>query len=129
MNFQANVLLESLVVIKSKSFFKIGGFNDEIDYAEGMDMMKKARENNFVVKIIKDPSYSFSFRRLRKFGILGIVSRVARIGLSSLLEGNKNKKARQLYPMLGGALFETDKKNKTKLQRNISKFLKKIQEL
>jgi hypothetical protein len=54
---------------------------------------------------------------------------MARIGISSLIEGNKNKKARQLYPMLGGALFETDQKNKNKLQKNISRFLKKLQEI
>ena len=129
MNFQSRIILESLIVITSISFRKINGFDDKIDYAEGRDIMNKAVKHDLHVKRIKDPSYAFSFRRLRKFGILGIVSRMARIGISSLIEGNKNKKARQLYPMLGGALFDTDKKNKNKLQRNISNFLKKLQEI
>jgi glycosyltransferase involved in cell wall biosynthesis len=128
MNFETNVLLESLVVIKKSSFEKIGGFDDKIDYAEGRDVMTKAKQYGLVTKIIKDPSYSFSFRRLRKYGVLGTLTRMARIGISSLLEGDKNKKARQMYPMLGGALFEVDKKNKITFQKKVAVLLKKIQD-
>lgn len=128
-NFQSRIILESLIVISSKSFSKINGFNDQIDYAEGRDIMNKAEKHLLQVERIKDPTYAFSFRRLRKFGVLGTLTRMARIGLSSLIEGNTNKKARQLYPMLGGALFEVDKKNKNSFQKKFQSILKKLQEL
>lgn len=129
MKFDSRIILESLVVIKSSSFTKILGFNDKIDYAEGRDIMNKAKKHNLHVERIKDPTYSFSFRRLRKFGVLGTLTRMAKIGLSSLIEGDTNKKARQLYPMLGGALFEVDKKSKNSFQKKIQSIIKKIQNL
>lgn len=128
-SIKTKALLEALVLFNSKSFHKIGGFNDKIDYAEGIDIMRKAEKLNLTRQVIKDPSYSFSFRRFRKYGILNAIGRIANVSLSTLIEGHSNEKAKRLYPMLGGTLFDESETNKNKVKDKIMQLLKKIQEL
>ncbi len=124
MSIKPRLLLESLVVISNNAFKSINGFDESINYAEGKSFIQHVSEQGYLSKIIKDPLYTFSFRRLRKYGILNIASRVAKLELSELLgqefHANQTKK---LYPMLGGALFNQPKRAKNKFLKNIAKIL------
>ena len=118
-------LLESFFVISSKCFTLIGGFDESIDYAEGKSIIQPAISHGFSAKIFKDPVYTFSFRRLRKYGVLGIAGRMAKLELSNLLGPEfHNFQASKLYPMSGGGLFKKPKRAKNKFLKNIAKLLK-----
>lgn len=117
--------LESLFVIKKSAFHKVGGFDETVNYAEGKSFIQKAIKLGLKSKVIRDPMYTFSFRRLRKYGILNIAGRVARMELSELLGQDFHaKQVKKLYPMLGGQYFNKPNKAKNKFLKNISKLLK-----
>ncbi len=124
------MMLESLIAIKKTSFKKMGGFDESINYAEGRQFAESVLTNNLNWSIIKDPTYHFSFRRFRKFGFLKIMKNTTTLGLSNLLgKDYKNKLAEDLYPMIGGTLFNKPKKQKSKFAKTITNLLKKIQKL
>jgi len=114
MSIKPRFLLESLIIVTREAFDSIKGFDETINYAEGKS-----------TKIIKDPEYTFSFRRLRKYGIINIAGRVAKLELAELLGPEfKQIQQKKLYPMLGGTLFSKPKKAKNKFLKNIQKILK-----
>lgn len=119
-------LIEGLVTINKSCFKKIGGFDESINFAEGKSLIKSINNLGYKYTIIKDPTYTLSFRRYRKFGILGLASRTAKLELSSLFNSKIDPK--QLYPMTGGTIFK-NKKTQSKFQKNIAKLLKKLQEI
>lgn len=117
--------LESLFIIKKEAFLKIGGFDETINFAEGKSFIQSAVNLGLVSKVIRDPSYTFSFRRFRKFGVLGAIGRTAKMELAELLGPEFHaKQAKKLYPMLGGTFFTNNKKIKSKFIKNIAKLLK-----
>ena len=123
-NVKPTYLMESMVIISKKCFDEIGGFDESINYAEGKSVIQAASALGYTSKVIHDPLYSFSFRRFKKYGMLKVASHVASLELSSLLGMDAvNLKAEKLYPMAGGALFNQNKKVKTKFQKNIAKLL------
>ncbi len=125
MSIKPRFLLESLIIVSAKAFHSIGGFDESIDFAEGKSFVQNIVALGYVAKVIKDPTYVFSFRRLRKYGILGLASRVARLELTELLGPEfKQYQAKKLYPMLGGTAFSKPKKLKNKFLKNIQKMLK-----
>jgi hypothetical protein len=121
-------LLESCVVVSKKCFDAVGGFDASIDYSEGVVFLEKATKLDFKIKVIKDPTYSFSFRRNKKYGTAKVVTNAIGIQLMDLLGFDQNHiKLSKLYPMLGGSVYNNQtykiKKNKVK------KFLNNIQKL
>ena len=125
MSIKPRFLLESLIIVGRKAFESVNGFDETINYAEGKSFIQNIVANGFNVKIIKDPEYIFSFRRLRKYGIINIAGRVAKLELAELLGPEfKQIQAKKLYPMLGGTLFTKPKKAKNKFLKNIQKILK-----
>lgn len=127
MNFKPKFLLESCVVISKKCFRAVGGFNDNVDYSEGNVFLSSAISKGFVAKVIKDPEYAFSFRRLRKYGTTKTIGGVFTLQISDLLGlEQKQLNLKKLYPMLGGGAYTT----KYKVEKNrISKFIRKIGKL
>lgn len=124
-NVKPKYLLESFFSIKKSCFEAIGGFDETINYAEGKSIIQTAVAQGFVSKIYKDPVYTFSFRRFRKYGALTIAGNLAKLELSELLGPDfHNFQAKRLYPMLGGTLFSKPKRAKNKFLKNISKILK-----
>lgn len=120
-------LLESLFAISSDCFKTLGGFDESIDYAEGKSLIQKATKIGFKSKIVRDPSYQFSFRRFRKYGLLNVATRVAKMELAELLGPEFHSlQAKKLYPMLGGSLFTKSKRAKNNFLKNIQKILKKL---
>lgn len=124
------MMLESLIAIKKQSFHKVEGFDESVNYAEGRQFATSVLTQNLKWIIVKDPTYRFSFRRFRKFGILKLMKNTTTLGLSNLLGNDyKNKIAEELYPMIGGTLFTKPKKQKSKFAKTITNLLKKIQDL
>ncbi len=124
------MMLESLIAIKKQSFDKIGGFDESVNFAEGRQFATSVLRENIKWTIVKDPTYQFSFRRFRKFGILKLMKNTTTLGLSNLLGNDyKNKLAQELYPMVGGNLFKKPKKQRSKFAKTIVGLLKKIDNL
>ena len=123
-NVKPTYLLESFFTISKKCFNTIGGFDESIDYAEGKSIIQSAILHGFSSKIIKDPVYTFSFRRFRKYGALRIAGNLAKMQLAELLGPEFHSlQAKKLYPMLGGTLFSKPKRAKNKFLKNIAKIL------
>lgn len=118
-------LFEALIVIEKECFNSVGGFTESIDYAEGKNVIRSATAKGYNYTVFRDPNYTTSFRRFRKFGLLSMAGNVARLELSELLgPGFHSNQARKLYPMIGGTLFTKPKKIKNKFLKNIQKILK-----
>lgn len=126
-NFKPTYLLESMFVIKKNCFARIGGFDESINYAEGKSLIQTATKLGYRTNVVRDPVYTFSFRRFRKYGLLGVASRMAKMELSEILGPEFHaSQAKKLYPMLGGSIFDKNKKAKNKFQKNIIKLLKQL---
>ena len=118
-------LFEALIVIEKNCFSDIGGFTESIDYAEGKNLIKSANSKGYKYTVLRDPTYTTSFRRFRKFGVIKLASNVAKMELSELLGADFHaKQAKVLYPMFGGTLFKKPKQAKNKFLKNIQKILK-----
>lgn len=101
MSIKPRFLPETMVIISKKAFLAIKGFDESLNYAEGKLFIQNVFNLGFSIKVIKDPVYTCSFRRLRKFGILNLVSRIAKLELAELLGPEfKSSQAKKLYPML-----------------------------
>lgn len=118
-------LVEAFVVIDRSCFNKINGFDESIHYAEGKSLIQSAFKQGYKSLICRDPVFITSFRRFRKYGVLSVAGRVARMELSELLGLEFHSfQAKKLYPMLGGTLFNKPKRAKNKFLKNIAKILK-----
>jgi glycosyltransferase involved in cell wall biosynthesis len=127
LNVKPTYLLEGLITINRLVFESIGGFNERVNYAEGKPLIQQAILRGYRARSVRDPQYIFSLRRFRKYGILSITSRVAKMELSNLLGPDFHaKQVQKLYPMLGGTLFNKTQKSKNKFIRNIQKILKEF---
>lgn len=119
-----------MFAISKKCFNKIGGFDESVMYSEGKTMIKQASNKGFKYKVVRDPVYTYSYRRFRQNGTLKLISNVAKIEVSSFLGLDKNNnRLSKYYPMLGGSVFVKSKKAKSKFLKNVSKLIKSFQEL
>lgn len=120
-------LLESLIIISRTNFYKIGGFAEQINFAESKPFLQSAINHHLSLKIVKDPTYQYSFRRFRKYGLLNFATRSAKLGLIALFDNEKvNEFAEKLYPMVGGTHFQPTPKQKNLFTRKISQLLKEF---
>lgn len=124
-NLKPTFLLEAFFSIKKSCFINIGGFDETINYAEGKSLIQRCDSLGYKSTVVRDPTYTFSFRRFRKYGVLSIAGRMAQMELSEIIGPEFHaKQARKLYPMLGGTIFTKSKKAKNKFLKNIAKLLK-----
>lgn len=102
--------IEAMLGFKKTVFDKLKGFNHKLAVNEGNDLVKKAIKKGFHYELFKDPTYTFSLRRLKKQGTFRLIGNVAQIEITRLL-GQKvpNQKAAKLYPMKGGNYFDQEK--------------------
>jgi hypothetical protein len=129
MQIKPRFLLESCVIISRNCFQQVGGFDEQVDYNEGTAFLESASKLNFLAKVIKDPAYTFSFRRMRKYGSAKVISGAIGIQLMDLLGVEQNQlNLSKLYPMLGGnsynANYQIQKNKISKFLKNITKILK-----
>ncbi len=127
MSIKPHSLLEACVIISSNCFNRVGGFDENIHFAEGNIFLDHAMKLGYKAIVIKDPTYQFSFRRLKKFGTAKIISNTVRLQLMDLVGIDQSKiNLKKLYPMLGGKAYNTS----YKLQKNkIAKFIKNVQKI
>lgn len=124
-NLKPTYLLESMFAVAKACFIQVGGFDESVNYAEGKSFIQSATKLGKKFKVFRDPTYTFSFRRFRKYGVLNIAGRMAKLELSELIGPDFHAyQAKKLYPMLGGALFSKPKRAKNKFLKNIAKLLK-----
>lgn len=121
---QNPVILESMIVIKNKVFHKIGGFNNEIHWGEGTDLLGRIKKAGYKFETIKDLKYQYSFRRFRKQGTLKILRNLAIHEIALLANKPVPKdKAAKLYPLEGGKYFEVDSKTSIQLEKLFNKII------
>lgn len=127
MSIRPKFLLESCFVISKSSFEKINGFDETVNYSEGSTLLSSFTKHGYRARVIKDPNYKFSFRRLKKYGTTKVISDVVTIQLAELLGlDQKQLNLSKLYPMLGGKSYDT----KYRVQKNkISKFINRVTKL
>jgi hypothetical protein len=125
--FKPMFLLESLFAVDKHSFLAAGGFDETVKYAEGSRLIKSLTKNGCISKIVRDPAYTFSLRRLRELGLLKMASTMARLELSNLIgKDYQNLLANKLYPMNGGQKLSYNPKAKTRFMTKINQLLEQI---
>lgn len=112
-NLQTRYLLEALIAVDKSCFFDCGGFNEKINYAEGGALIKTLINKGYSSKIVRDPVYTYSLRRMRQMGLLKITASIARLELSHLFgKDYPQQLIKKLYPMTGGSQFLNAQKTK-----------------
>ncbi|MFH1244237.1 MAG: glycosyltransferase, partial [bacterium] len=126
-NLKPTYLLEGLLVICKQCFKNIGGFDETVNYAEGKSLIRAAISHGYTSKVVRDPIYTYSFRRLRKYGTINMVSRITKMELYALLGQDSAKtKLSQLYPMLGGTSFSKSFPTQNRFLKRISQILQDL---
>jgi glycosyltransferase involved in cell wall biosynthesis len=127
-NFKTNYLLEALFAINKRCFLAVGGFDENRSFDEGHKLLESANFRGFKAKIVKDPTYTFSFRRLRRYGLVQTAGSIAKIELARLIGKKYLNVAHKCYPMNGGAQFDYDPGDTSRFMVNIKKLIKYISE-
>ena len=63
------------ICVKRKSFEKIGGFRENINFAEDYDLAKRFHESGFTYVLLKKPKIGVSVRRLDKEGRMNMIAK------------------------------------------------------
>lgn len=114
-------VLESMLIAKKENFLKLKGFNPNIPWREGEELLEKAVKKGMRYDFIKYPRYVYSFRRIKKVGTLKMVQEMSQMEIIKALKGNLTKKqAEFLYPMTGGKQYGGGTLKKLTLKEFIS---------
>lgn len=125
-NSSSYQVLESMVIIKKTCFEQIGGFDEHTNYGEGTVLGKMAKSLHYRYALFKDPLYTFSFRRIRKYGVLNLTSIVAQHEITHLLNLPATDLGKK-YPMRGGAFFDVPLARRKRFTKRIQKFFRQLQ--
>lgn len=126
-NSSGATILEALVISTRHAFSTIGGFDEKINLSEGSAFARTARKLNLTYKVYKDPVYTYSFRRMRKYGSLNLIGRLAQHEIAKLLDiPISDKRISELYPMRGGSFFELPRSKRNKFTTSIQKIIKDL---
>lgn len=123
------VCMEAMIITHALVFTKLGGFNEQIHVSEGQELLRRARKLELTFQVFRDPVYTYSFRRIRKYGLINIVSRLSANEVAILIGQKLTKhQVNKLYPMEGGSLFDTriTQQNKDNFTRNINHIFTKV---
>ena len=105
----------SLIGVK-KNVLKVVSFNEEQKVVEDAIFAKDAVKNKFKLRVLREPRYTYSLRRIRKEGMLKMV-KTSSIFTLRYLQGKDFKKTNFGYNMKGGSYY--DKEDKPKLLVNL----------
>jgi hypothetical protein len=120
---------ESLTIASTAAFNDIGGFDENNHFGESRPLIKSAHQKGYTFRIYRDPTYTFSFRRIRKFGIMNLLGTITKHELSHLTGKElTTEEIKQLYPMQGGSLFDEkiNRMSKVRFIKNIDRALSNI---
>lgn len=114
-------ILESMIFIKTKIFEALKGFNADIPWGEGEDLLARAHKMGFKFEMLRDPKYTYSFRRLKKTGTFKMLQKISQIEIIKMVKGDLTKDdAHFFYPMNGGGFYKNGEEPKMTLQKFIS---------
>lgn len=120
-NSKKPYILESMFLIKNSCFKKLKGFNPKTPWGEGEELLGKAKKAGMTFDFVKNPKYTYSFRRLKKIGAFKMLQEMSQMEIVKALKGNLTKKETEfLYPMKGGAFYKNGSKKKLTLKKFIS---------
>lgn len=77
----------TFICVKRKSFEKIGGFKENINFAEDYDLVKRFFKSGFHYVLLKKPQIKVSVRRLEKEGRFNMTMKQIKAATYYLLEG------------------------------------------
>jgi len=124
-NTQDPYIMEALVVIRRDVFEKIGGFDSNVTWSEGHELLKKAIEKGFRYSFVKKPKYVYSFRRIRKMGAFKMLVNLSQIQLIKIIKKDLNQSdSQRLYPMPGGTFYKNKERTKMTLQELLASLFK-----
>lgn len=104
-------IMESMILVKKKSFKKLKGFDTKILWREGEDLLKRAHKMKMKFEFVKNPRYKYSFRRFKKSGARKMFQNMVKMEILRITKGKlPSEKARIYYPMKGGKYYETKTK-------------------
>ena len=114
-------MMESMVLVKKKSFEELKGFDTNILWREGEDLLKRARKMKMKFEFVKNPRYKYSFRRFKKSGSKKMFQNMVKMEILRITKGKLSpQKARIYYPMKGGKYYETKaKKSVTSFEKSL----------
>ncbi len=114
----------SMIGISNKGFQKVGGFREDLTYAEDEAFLRAARKLGLHYEIFKDPRYVYSLRRLRKGKKLTVFRRFAKLQFKKLMKIPIDQSEYQMggsYHLNGSGL----KHSAFDLQKNLERLLRK----
>ena len=104
-----------MLFIKKKSLKTLGGFDVNIPWAEGNDLLRRAWKKKMKFEFVKTPKYTYSFRRLRKEGAYKLLRKDAQMEMLRIVSNKLPKnKAKLYYPMEGGNFYEINRRKSTR---------------
>lgn len=119
-------MLESMLGIKRKIFFKVGGFNTKIVWSEGGDLLKRLIKKGFTHTILKEPKYVYSYRRMKKEGALKALRNSMYLILAHQMGFKLTKNTfKKYYPMLGGSIVNKNKKPTSSIEGILLELIRK----
>lgn len=121
-NSKKPYVMESMILVKKSSFEKLGGFDININWREGEDLIERAIAQKMVFEFVKAPKFAYSFRRFKKIGAFKMFQEMSQMEIIKMLKGGKltKKETALLYPMKGGSFYKDGKKPKLTLQKFLS---------
>lgn len=126
-NFRTPFFPESMTICQKQVFKLIGGFDETINYAESRQIAHTAIQHGFRYTIYKDPTYTYSFRRIRKYGPIRLAGTMAQHQLAMLLGTDLSADlTTSFYPMRGGKFFDKPYRKKQDFINNIRKLLQDL---
>jgi len=116
-NYKPTYLVEGMLVASRKCFQQIGGFDESVNFSEGKSFIQSAIKKGFHSQYIRTPVWIYCFRRIRKYGLMNLAARTARMEISDLLGIDPHHhKFSTLYPMQGGNFFDEPARTKLLLR-------------
>lgn len=120
-NSKTPYVMESMILVKKKSFEKLKGFDTTIAWREGEDLLKRAHKLGMKFEFVKTPRYKYSFRRFKKSGSRKMFQAMIKMEILRITKGKlPEDKAKKYYPMKGGKYYETkNKKTISSLEKSL----------
>jgi glycosyltransferase involved in cell wall biosynthesis len=120
-NAKRPYMLESMMAVKRESFEVLRGFNPEIPWGEGNDLVERTLKSGGTYIFLKSPKYTHSFRRIKRVGTFASLQNTSQMEIIKLFKGKLTKEnIAKLYPMDGGNFYKIDIKDR-KLIQNLFK--------
>lgn len=128
-NSKAPTFSEAMTIVTKEAFMAVGGFDENTYFSESKPLIREAKKLGYSYKIYRDPAYYFSFRRIKAYGIMPLISNIAKHEMSNLFGVTLTpSEIKKMYPMRGGSLFDQKitNKNRQRFIKNINRTLSKI---